>query len=121
MKADEQEDQAHKEIAREVHPDLQDGTPWMRKRMTMWEKWCLFNKKKKEKTARERSPKPMKKSVREGKPVPRKELARVRNQVPWKKTSKEGALPLPLLPPLLPVPSTNTKPGRRPENLGSTS
>ena len=41
VKAEVQEDQAHKVIAREVHPDLQDGFPWMRKRMTMWEEWCV--------------------------------------------------------------------------------
>ena len=46
VKAQVQEDQAHKGIAREVRPDLQDGTPWMRKRMTMWEKWCLKQKRK---------------------------------------------------------------------------
>ena len=47
VKAEVQEDQAHKGIAREVHPDLLDDIPWMRKRMTMWEEWCLKQKRKK--------------------------------------------------------------------------
>ena len=45
VKAEVQEDQANKEIAREVHLDHQDGIPWMRKRMTMWEEWCLEQKR----------------------------------------------------------------------------
>ena len=47
VKAEVQEDQANKEITREVHPDHQDGILWMRKRMTMWEEWCLKQKRKK--------------------------------------------------------------------------
>ena len=46
VKAEVQEDQANKEIAREVHPDHQDGIPWKRKRMRMWEEWCLKKKEK---------------------------------------------------------------------------
>ena len=48
-KAEVQEGQAHKGIAREGHQDLQDGAPWMRKGKTIWEKWCLKKKRKKEK------------------------------------------------------------------------
>ena len=40
-KAEVQVDQAHKGIAREAYHDLQDGNPWMKKRMTIWEDWCL--------------------------------------------------------------------------------
>ena len=47
--AEVQEDQAHKGIAREVHPSLQVDTPWMRNGMTMLEKWCLQQKKKEKK------------------------------------------------------------------------
>ena len=57
-----QEDQAHKGIAREVHPDLQDGTPWMRK------KWCL--KKKKKENIQGKDPKPLKNTARKGTPIP---------------------------------------------------
>ena len=39
-------DQAHKGIATEAHQDLQDGTPWMKERMTIWKDWCLKQKKK---------------------------------------------------------------------------
>ena len=67
MKAEVQEDQANKENAREDHPDHKDGLLWMRKRMTMWEEWCL-----KQKTARERTQEPLKKTVREGTQYPRK-------------------------------------------------
>ena len=41
VKAEVQEDHA-----REVHPDLLDRIPWMRKRM--WEEWCLEPKRKKQ-------------------------------------------------------------------------
>ena len=41
VRAEAQEDQASKEIEREDHPDHQDELPLMRKRMTMWEEWCL--------------------------------------------------------------------------------
>ena len=46
-KAEVQEDQSHKVNAREVHPDLQDGTPWMKEGMTIWEDWCHKRKRKK--------------------------------------------------------------------------
>ena len=46
-KAEVQVDQAHKEIAREAHQDLQDGNLWMKERMTIWEGWCLEQKRKK--------------------------------------------------------------------------
>ena len=78
VKAEVQEDQAHKGIAREVHPDHQDGIPWLRKWMTMSEEWCF---KQKRKTAQERTPKPWKKTVREG---------TVRTQGPWQQPSQEG-------------------------------
>ena len=42
-KAEVQEDQAHK-----GSQDLQDGTPWMKERMTIWEDWCLKQKKEKQ-------------------------------------------------------------------------
>ena len=42
-KAEVQEDQAHKGIAREVHPDLQDGTT--KEELTIWEDWCIQQKK----------------------------------------------------------------------------
>ena len=64
VKAEVQEDQAQKGIAKEVHPDHQDGLLWMRKRMMNWEKWC--RKPKGEKTARERTQELLKKTVREG-------------------------------------------------------
>ena len=32
------------DIAREAHQDLQDGTPWMKEPMTIWEDWCLKQK-----------------------------------------------------------------------------
>ena len=47
VKAEVQEDQGNKEIAREDHPDHQDGLLWMKKRMTMWEDWRLDQKKNK--------------------------------------------------------------------------
>ena len=53
MKAEEQENQEHQGIAREVHPNLQLDTPWMRKEMMLWETCCL--KEKRKKTARERT------------------------------------------------------------------
>ena len=46
-KAEVQVGPAHKGIAIEDRPDLQDGAPWMRKGMTIWEKWCLKQKRKK--------------------------------------------------------------------------
>ena len=55
VKAEVQEDQAHKGIAREVHPDLQDGIPRMRKRMTMWEEWCLNKRERKNSQGRDPS------------------------------------------------------------------
>ena len=45
-KAEVQEDQEHQGIAREAHQDLQDGTPWMKERMTIWKDWCLTQKRK---------------------------------------------------------------------------
>ena len=33
--------------AREAYHDLQDGTPWMKERMTIWEDWCLEQKRNK--------------------------------------------------------------------------
>ena len=47
VKAEVQEDQAHKGIAREVHPDHQDELVWMKKSMTLGEDWCLKQKRKK--------------------------------------------------------------------------
>ena len=73
-----QEDQANKEITREDHPDHQDGLLWMKKTMTMWEEWCLEQKRKN--NTRERTQEPSKKTVREGTPVPKREIARVRTQ-----------------------------------------
>ena len=87
-KAEVQEDQAHKGIAREVHPDFQDGTPWMRKGMTMWEDWCVKQQRKKNSQGKDQEL--LKKTVRKGTPVPKKEIARVRTQGPWKKTVKVG-------------------------------
>ena len=95
VKAEVQEDQAHKVIARDFHPDLQDGTPWMRKEMTMWEKWCLKQKRKKKQPGKGPK-KPLKKTVREGRktPKPLKELARVmareRTREPVKHQLKDG-------------------------------
>ena len=54
-KAEVQEGQAHEGFVREDHPDLQDGTPWMRKEMTIWEKWCL--KKKERENSQGKDPK----------------------------------------------------------------
>ena len=54
-KAEVQEDQAHKGIAREAHQDLQDGTSWMKERMTIWEDWCL--KQKRDKSSQGKDPK----------------------------------------------------------------
>ena len=42
-----QEVQAHKGTATEAHQDLQDGTPWMKEGMTIWEDWCFKQKRKK--------------------------------------------------------------------------
>ena len=47
-KAEVQEDQACKGIAREAHQDLQDGTPWMKEGMTIWEGWCFKRKRNKQ-------------------------------------------------------------------------
>ena len=47
VKEEVQDGHAKKEIARVVHPDHQDGIPWMRKRMTILEEWCLTQKRKK--------------------------------------------------------------------------
>ena len=87
-KAEVQVDQTHKEIAREAYQDLQDGNPWMKERMAIWEDWCL--KQKERKTARERTQEPLKETVREGTPVPKKVTVRARTQGPWKKVVKVG-------------------------------
>ena len=69
MNAEVQEDQAHEGIARKAHPDLQDGTPRMRKRMTMWEEWCLKPKRKQKQPGKE--PKILcRKQSGKGTPVP---------------------------------------------------
>ena len=47
VKAGVLKEQASKEIEREDHPDHQDELPWMKKTMTMWEDWCLKQKRKK--------------------------------------------------------------------------
>ena len=59
-----QEDQAHKEIAREVHPDLQDGTPWIKEGMTIWEDWCL--KRIREKNSQGEEPRTLEESSKGG-------------------------------------------------------
>ena len=46
VKAEVQEDQAHKEIAKEVHPDRQDGTPWMKEGMTIGRTGALNEKER---------------------------------------------------------------------------
>ena len=95
VKAEVQEDQANKEIVREVHPDHQDGIPWMKKRMTMLEDWCLRQKRK---------------TVREGTPAHQKEIARVRTQGPSKQAAKRWGRRN--------SPDKQSKQG--PKNLGST-
>ena len=46
VKAEVQEEQASKEIEREDHPGHQDELLWMKKSMTLWEDWCLKQKRK---------------------------------------------------------------------------
>ena len=46
VNAEVHEDQANKEIAREDHPVHKDALLWTKKRMTMWEEWCLKQKRK---------------------------------------------------------------------------
>ena len=89
VKAEVQEEQASKVIEREDYPGHQEELLWMKKTMTMWEGWCLKQKKER-KTASERTQELLKKTVREGTPVPKKETARVRTQGPWKNTVKVG-------------------------------
>ena len=89
MKAEVPETQAHKGTARDVHPDLDVGTPWMRQGMMLWEKFVALSQTRKRKTARVKGPKkPFKKTVREGAPIPQKETARTKTQGPLKKTAR---------------------------------
>ena len=39
----------------EAHQDLQEGTPWMKERMTIWEDWCF--KQRREKSSQGKDPK----------------------------------------------------------------
>ena len=54
VKAEVQEEQASKGIERGDHPDHQDELLWMKKTMTMWEDWCLKQKRKKNRERPER-------------------------------------------------------------------
>ena len=46
VKAEVQEEQVSKEIEREDHPDHQNELLWRKTKMTMWEDWCLKQKRK---------------------------------------------------------------------------
>ena len=65
MRAEVQEDQAHKGIAKEVHPDHQDGLLMDEEEDDELEERGAVNQKER-KTARERTQEPLKKTVREG-------------------------------------------------------
>ena len=69
VKAEVQEDHAHKGVAREVHMDEEEDDD-------------VGGVVSSQKTVRERTQKPLKKTVREGTPVHQQEKARERTQGP---------------------------------------
>ena len=89
VKAKVQEYQANKEIAREDHPD-HHGLQWLKKTMTVWEEWCL--RQKRQKNSQGKVPRTFEESSQGRDPTTLERNSQGKDPRTWKENNQGGAL-----------------------------